>query len=242
MGKPFTDEDWNTLLGHIGYGNPRGALWFLGMEEALGGDRDANLRWRLDHFAHPVDTLTNHMKAPWIGGTVPRTPTWRIMAKIARLLEGANDWAAPEAAATYVRRKPGTATGSTFLMEMLPLPNKSLKDWSHHDRFPGGRLHYERDHLTQRIEQLREFVNEYQPRCIICYGKGFWPRYHQVMPLTDVRSIQLPETTVTIGRWNTTTVLHTPFFVPYAFPERAIAAIPGLLREYACDDTKSATR
>lgn len=77
----FTDEEWTILLNHLGYGNPESSLYFLGMEEHFDGDRDSDLRWRLTELEHPIGRL------PVLpDGTLPRTSTWRLMAKLARLL------------------------------------------------------------------------------------------------------------------------------------------------------------
>jgi hypothetical protein len=230
MDLSFSAAEWDLLLTHIGYGNPAGPLWFLGMEEKLDGERDANLRWRLDHFAHPVDTLTNHLNAPWIGPDLPRTPTWPTMAKIARLLvERAPDWRDGAAAKRYVRERLGAGDGDTFLFELVPLPNRSEKTWAYQDRFPEGRPGFQRTHLDDRIRSLRQFALDHNPRVVICYGKRLWPDYERVFPLDGRRQLPLGATEVILGRWANSQILLTPFFVPYAFPVSAIAELPGIL-------------
>jgi hypothetical protein len=47
MTKPLTDHELEYLLKYIGYGNLDGDIWFLGMEEAGGGE--ANIR--TGHFS-----------------------------------------------------------------------------------------------------------------------------------------------------------------------------------------------
>ena len=83
----FTGAEKATLLSRLGYGNPAGPLWFLGMEEALKSERDTNLRWRLESLAFPIDSVTSLLKAPW--PKVGTSPTWRMMAQIAlSLIDG----------------------------------------------------------------------------------------------------------------------------------------------------------
>ena len=224
-------------MSHVGYGNPAGPLWFLGMEERLTGPRNVNLRWRLDHFRHPVDTVTNHNKAIWRRGKPPTTPTWRTMAKLARLLiEGAEDWDERRKALAYVLSDLGTAGGPTFLLELLPLPatgvSYDLRRWEYRDLFPAGRREYMDRVLQERIDLIRSWVKEHRPRVIICYGSAFWP-YHQELfqasyirhSFEDLGSRVILQT----ADWNSSRIVLTPFFAPYAFPARVMARLPELL-------------
>ncbi len=86
----FTNEEWGRILDQIGYGNPHGPLWFLGMEEALPGNPKADpkipervLREWLDRRRLPFGTFEDFGLPPVCN---PDTPTWKIMAKLARLL------------------------------------------------------------------------------------------------------------------------------------------------------------
>lgn len=237
-GSPFTADEWSTLLTHLGYGNPAGRLWFLGMEERLEGDRDRNLRWRLEHFRHPVCDLTKHQQAFWVAGKVAKTPTWRAMSKLARLLlEQASDWDDAAGAVDYLRHRLGTSGGQTFLLELLPLPAESLNHWPYPDLFPGGRRQYEREVLPLRLRLLRDFTTHYQPEYVLCYGTRYWDYYEQLFPLERRQLHRFPgeksEVRLVTGRRGRTRVVLTPFFAPYIFPLRVMAEIPRLLEEHA---------
>lgn len=234
MTPAFASAEWETLLTHLGYGNPSGRLWFLGMEERLMGDRDRNLRWRLDHFRHPVCDLTTHQRAFWVAGTVAKTPTWRMMSKMARLLlENAPDWSDRDKAIDYLLRRLGTANGDTFLAELLPLPAVNLKDWPYPDLFPGGRKQYERNVLPLRLRLLRDFAEEHRPDFIVCYGSQYWDYYRVVFPLERETVHRFPgeksEVRLATGVWGRTRMALTPFFAPYIFPQKVLEQIPQLL-------------
>ena len=49
------------------------------------------------------------------------------MARIARALEGADDWADAADAADYVRRHLGRRDGTTFLTELSPFPAREAQ-------------------------------------------------------------------------------------------------------------------
>lgn len=86
----FSGAEWSRVLDQLGYGIPDGPLWLLGMEEALPGDVKADpqlpelvLRDWLENRRLPFGSFEDFNIACV---SIPSTPTWKIMAKLARLL------------------------------------------------------------------------------------------------------------------------------------------------------------
>ncbi|GEM_PF-4822652 len=236
----LTIEELGPLLTHVGYGNPSGKLWFLGMEERMQGEAQEHLRWRLQCLHHPTDTIT-HMLQALLLQVLPSsalshpTPTWRTMAKLTRLLvDHADDWADGGKAKDYVARYLGSETGSTFLLELLPLPAASLSDFPFTYLWRTKR-EYMDECLPYRTRLLRDFAAQHRPATIFCYGKGFWQHYRDTFPTMDVRTYTFPgrktRVTVEVGRWEGSTVVLTPFFAPFLLPIRVMAPFPRLLNE-----------
>ncbi len=221
----LASTDWDHMLGRLGYGSPAAPLWFLGMEEGLGDELNAVLREFLKR-PQPFDSFEHmclSLKHP------PKTPTWRIMAKLARRLQlKAADWDDPRRALEYVVSHLGTAKGDTLLLEMLPLPAKKATDWpdQYRSRFP-SRLAYEEEMLGKRISIVRDLVFNHRPQVVFCYGERYWSRYEAIFSLRDVEpyhyTVKTKQYSAKIGVWeNNTVVVLTPFFVPYKLPNREL--------------------
>src|SRR5579859_4570779 len=86
----------NAALGFLGYGNPAGAYWFIGIEERGVGDSDTlwqELRVRAKHFA-AIEDLKAAQGHP-VGSSFQvgqHVPTWLVMSKIVLRLNGDEGW------------------------------------------------------------------------------------------------------------------------------------------------------
>jgi len=195
------------------------------MEEGLGDELNAVLREFLKR-PQPFDSF-EHMRLSLT--YPPKTPTWPIMAKLARRLQlKATDWDDPRRALEYVVGNLGTAKGDTLLLEMLPLPAKKTTDWpdQYKSRFP-SRLAFEEEMLGKRISAIRGLASEHRPRVVFCYGERYWSRYEAIFSLRDVESyhymVKTKSYTAKLGIWeNSTVVVLTPFFVPYKLPNQEL--------------------
>ncbi len=236
----FTTEEWNRLLSQIGYGNPKAAVWFLGMEEGLDETYpiDKNLRWRLDNFTQPFDTMSNHLQAPWImknaagSPVLPRTQTWPTMAKIARARTRADDWQDLDEAKNFVLTQLGTDQGQTLLLELLPLPMSHHNGWLDifDEHFPGGIAAFREDMLPRRINLLKDLISDRKPSTVICYGKANWKHYEKIFPGATWMYHQLDEKTwAKKSKLGDTTVLLTPFFGVGALSGKALRTLCALL-------------
>jgi len=199
------------------------------MEEGLGDELNAVLREFLKR-PQPFDSF-EHMRLSLT--YPPKTPTWRIMAKLARRLQlKATDWDDPRRTLEYVVDDLGTAKGDTLLLEMRPLPAKKFSrkpsDWpeQYKSRFTTPYA-YEEEMLGKRIPIIRDLAYKHRPHVVFCYGEGYWPHYEAIFPLRDVASyhytVKTKQYTAKIGVWeNNTVVVLAPFFVPFKLPNREL--------------------
>ncbi len=125
MTKTLTDTGLEHLLTFIGYGTLDADIWFLGMEEAGGGE--TNIRTRLKF--HPVmDNAEAHKMfgvtyLHWGKRKIQRT--WRGMCYIMLCLEGNEPTA--ENIRAYQAEKLGRYGGNTLLTELMPIPKPKVR-------------------------------------------------------------------------------------------------------------------
>lgn len=173
-------DEIQRIVSFLGYGRISAPVWFIGIEEGLGGvsleEAVKNLKARgsfeltmdlyeaclnLQEAGQPIDIVTH----------TPSTQVWRFMAKIMRAYMGEQNWRDPKAAKEYVQSRLGRHDGDTFLTELSPIPAGNTADttWMtwFHERDP--ELHQK---LQQRRETLREMLREREndPPLIICYS------------------------------------------------------------------------
>lgn len=84
---------------------------------------------------------------------------------------------------TYQAEHLGRTHGSSFLLELLPIPKPNISAWDYPLTFPGYPevATYRRELIPRRIELISQLVVEYQPKVIVAYGKEYWPYYRQIL-------------------------------------------------------------
>lgn len=130
---PLTDSQLKHLLGFVGYGTLTANTWFIGMEEGGGGE--ANILARLNFKAaedcaeaHRQLGITRFHIQPGSPSCQPKVQrTWGRMAHLMLLLEGKEP--TTESRRLYQAERLGRTHGDTLLMELMPLPKRSLREW-----------------------------------------------------------------------------------------------------------------
>jgi hypothetical protein len=180
MTKPLTDSELDHLLNFIGYGTLDADVWFLGMEEAGGGE--ANIHTRLN-FRPVEDNAEAHKMLGathlhWGRREIQRT--WRGMCYIMLRLEGHEP--TRENIRTYQAEKLGRFGGNTLLTELMPIPKPKVKRWDYEELIPqfASREEYYRVVKPKRIEYLRALLKENGPKVVVCYGKAFWSDFREL--------------------------------------------------------------
>ena len=180
MTAPLTDAELDYLLHFIGYGRLDADVWFLGMEEAGGGDENIRTRLRFrpvedNAEAHKLLGVT-HLH--WGRRKIQRT--WRGMCYIMLRLDGREP--TRENIRSYQAEKLGRFGGNTLLTELMPLPKPKVKRWDYEELIPqfASREEYYRVVKPRRIGYLRALITEHRPRVVVCYGKAFWSDYREL--------------------------------------------------------------
>ena len=199
------------LTGFLGYGNPAGRFWFMGIEE--GGDGSAReLRVRADHFAPIEDqsrarTLVN----PEVNLWKCDSPVWPPMCRIVARVAGDPEWRSIVRVKKYLEQHLGRLDGETFLTEVLPLPKRSVNNWPY-EHLWATKDDYVEAVIEGRIELLRKLHQESSPTYTFCYGKDYWPHHKQIFP--DLKFETLIDGDVEIGVRDGSVVVLTRFFDP----------------------------
>ena len=208
-------EQKEKLLRFIGYGNLNAPLWFLGMEEGIGGQAglaevEKNIRIRAERFSQVEDLAAAHDHFDYDVRVQPKfTSVWVWMAKFTRaILHQAGDWRDVTLAKDYVRNKLGRSNSETLLTEIMPLPALGLSHWFYEDW--ASREAYMQLVLPQRQQQIRELIKAYQPRYVLAYGSRYHPYYHSLM--TSAPTAIPHAQNILIGKSHQTTMILMPFF------------------------------
>lgn len=181
MSTAFNKTEAEHLLAFIGYGHLQAPTWFLGMEEAGGGE--ANLRARLK-FDQIEDLRNAHLQLGircFHDGPRPKIQrTWRGLSYI--MLRLNNQEPTRDAIRKYQSRQLGRSSGETLLLELMPIPKPTLKSWDYGDLLPEfqSREEYYRKIKPQRIEMLQRLIRKHSPRILVAYGKRYWNDFRQL--------------------------------------------------------------
>ena len=183
----------DRILGFVGYGNPAAPLWFIGLEEGLGGMNDADVAANLvarGRFSETMDLVQSHMTL--VEGGRPYnlslrykfTPVWLWMARFARAIEGAPDWEDLDLAKEYVRARLGRSDGGTFLTYASPIPEKRLhtRQWTELLNRSGAGM---QGLIAQRAARVRAMIEQHRPSIVICHGTTATRDYQSFLPPMD---------------------------------------------------------
>lgn len=182
MDNALTDSELEHLLTFVGYGRLDADVWFLGMEEAGGGEGNIRSRLKFNRVedcaeAHKILGITKHHTGKKI---IQRT--WRGMCYIMLCLEGKDP--DTESIRNYQASHLGRLQGNTLLCELMPIPKPNIGDWGYEDLVPQfkSRDEYYQVVKPRRVKYLRKLINEYYPKAIIGYGKQYWQDYKELFP------------------------------------------------------------
>lgn len=158
-----------------GYGNWNAPLWFVGMEEGGGADlKEIAVRLASWDGSELMDIREFHrglQGIDWFAERPRLQSTWSKLIRIALCAEQAP--CSGEAARKYQRDDLAKGTGRTALIELLPLPSRSLGDWIYAElNLPelADRDQYSEHLKDRRIRTIRARIDEYRPAAVVFYG------------------------------------------------------------------------
>jgi hypothetical protein len=221
LGEGLSADLVESLLAFVGYGNPDGGFWFVGMEEA-GALTPGELETRAREFK-PIDDLArvHDLHGYWMDRT-RLIPTWSAMSRIVLRLSGRADWRDREAVRDYQVNRLGRLGGETFLTELLPLPSSSTAAWPYTALFPTRRAYADRV-LPHRLLALRRLFEEHRPAYVFCYGKSYWRYYEEAFTARDLEELETER--VRLGLVGRTCVVLTHFFSRYFMTDERVESI-----------------
>jgi hypothetical protein len=175
----FNDEILEKRIGTFyGYGNYDGKYWFIGMEEAGGGNFE-NINFRINTWEkrgkNEIDDVAEyHEDMGWWDKKIQRT--WNGLIRILLSAKGIEN-IDREDVREYQFNKLGRKNAETCLLELFPLPSTSIDDWiyTQHSQLPflSDRDKYTNYCLEKRINHISHKIKEYQPQVVVFYGTGY---------------------------------------------------------------------
>jgi hypothetical protein len=176
----ITNSQLEHLLNFIGYGTLSAKVWFLGMEEAGGGEENIRARLRFRQVedcmdAHTILGITKHH----LGKRVIQ-PTWRGMCYVMLRLEGKQT--DTESIRNYQADYLGRFQGSSLLCELMPIPKPSISRWGYEKLIPqfASSEEYYQVVMPRRVRYLQQLLSEHRPKIVIGYGKSYWKYYSEL--------------------------------------------------------------
>ena len=208
MSIPLTDEELEYLLDFVGFGKLNADVWFLGMEEAGGGEENIRARLKFKQIedckeAHKILGITKHH-----GDKRNIQPTWRGMCYILLRLEGKET--DRESIRNYQADQLGRLHGNSLLLELMPIPKPSIDSWGYENFIPqfASSAEYYKVIKPRRIKHLQRLMREHTPKAIICYGKMYWQEYKEIFPEIEF----LPKNEFLVGKDESKIVIMTSGF------------------------------
>ena len=178
----------------FGYGELSAPIWFVGMEEGGGTDRETLAR-ELDHWdagGRPV-TMPRTEDPPegesrWFRAHRPRIqPTWGklIRATLTALGQPADTEAVRRYQVDRLTR-PGTEMA---LLELMPLRSRNVRGWPYAELsdlpYLRSRKVYMETIAHKRETRLRELVVEHRPKAVVFFGEAYRDRWKRVAGTED---------------------------------------------------------
>ncbi len=184
MNTSLTDTELEQLLNFVGYGKLNADVWFLGMEEAGGGENNILSRLKFRQIedcaeAHKILGITKHHT-----GRKIIQSTWRSMCYIMLRLEGKP--VDRESIRNYQADYLGRFQGNSLLCELMPIPKPSIKDWGYETLIPQFKSlgDYYQVVKPRRVKYLQGLIKEHHPKIVIAYGQGYkksyWKAYREL--------------------------------------------------------------
>jgi hypothetical protein len=182
--------DWHVIERFIGYGDIEAPVVFVGMEEGLGdvNHLEDDLRYR-STFEPVMDVRQAHLgleKGPELFGIHPRSQrTWWVASDLMMHFEGHLPTDKDQRAALRKRYRTtllGSELGDSLLVELLPYPHPSKRDWLYRAYKFKTREAYETSVIVDRLKLLGDAIGKYPRKAIICYGLANWKWFKRLFP------------------------------------------------------------
>jgi hypothetical protein len=201
----------NDFWGYCTFDAP---VWFVGMEEGLGDEKDLEERFRAADGKTTIDIRKDMTRVPlhkmyFQPPKPPIQPTWKYPITLYLYLKNGRAPSLEEIRKHQLDVLGDVARKETHVIELMPLPARSTaaSDWPYQNCV-GTRQQYLAKYKLARVRQLRTIVATHPPRLVI---------FHSLTYLTDWECvIGLPPTEVTPQMYFASANETSYYVIPYA--------------------------
>lgn len=187
-----------------GFGNPKGKIWFVGLEEAA--DFESDLERLIEKYSKGVLSFEPGLienDAKRLGNRF--TKVYDVMSKIIVGLQPELDWK------SYRNNLLLTTESNEFQMNLYPLGKKNLAKWNAFYETQFG-FKNKQNYLSivqeKRFPMLFDYWKTYSPSFTICFGIGNIQDFERLFNLTQGERIMESNSIF----FEDQRVLVTPFF------------------------------
>ena len=190
-------KEFDILNAFIGSGNPSGKIWFIGLEEAnewSENPEENNFKpYEQCIGALGPGDMEDLEEKTTRGKGKPFTPTFSIMSKLL-LAVVKEEYPSKlkqyhDAVNDYRNKKLLWASGDTFQCNLYAIGKRSLNDWPPRYKtlfgFNSRQDYYSSECVKCRFEVIRKQWETYAPRITICFGKGHWGSFRNLLKLEE---------------------------------------------------------
>lgn len=181
-----------------GYGNYKGKIWFIGMEEG-GGNSEEEIKMRLNAWASKgceLENVASYHKAIKIDKFFTKNAvlqtTWSKLIRL--LLCFQNITPTIELIRQYQAERLGRPDDETCLIELLPLPSPSTNEWLYKSistlSYLESREKYTEELLEHRIKSIQGKIAKYSPNIVVFYSKKYSKYWEEIagVPFAETES------------------------------------------------------
>lgn len=158
------NANFAAVSGRLGWGDPEGGVWFIGIEEGLQFDRE---------------TIEGYKKESYEPLPADADLGWLVATKVARIMAsllGHGDHYAYRDSLLY-RKGSKVFSGNVY-----PLGKRAVKAWpdEYESLFGLTRQQYDNYDHAERWAEFRKFRDQHRPKAIVCFGKGYWDVFEDI--------------------------------------------------------------
>ena len=172
-----------------GYGNLKGPVWFVGMEEGLGATEGLPLERFISTDGKVVVDITSNTSADHqalFKEGAKTQPTWRPLIFIL-LYQRFGRVPTLAEIRDYQINHFGRTTSAHAILELMPLPAQSTKkaDWIYQDVPLMGLTHREEylaTYLPDRVQALKLLIEKHQPKLVLFYSRSYLNEWQSIIP------------------------------------------------------------
>jgi len=200
MNEVLIDE---FCLGYYGFGELHSKYWFVGMEE--GGENTAEVYYKNDiekWDKKPTSAIRDadiiNTKA-WEMFFSPETKkiqtTWGGIIRLILSIE--NKPIDKENILDFQKNSLGREKGNNFLLELLPLPHRSISNWDYSSyNLPqfSSRKNYIKHYTPKRIKQIKKLIAENNPAVVVFYSatKKYIKDWEEIIGIEENNDLRSP--------------------------------------------------